>query len=219
MITLAAVCALGAISPGPSLLVILNVAGDRGERAGIMAAWAHALGVGLWAALSLAIWQTVLTRASWLVDYISMIAAIYLLYLAAILLLDVIKKRRDPQVLNNRRSDQSSPISESEIEEGSTQLRSSQQAALAGLSIAIANPKLMIFFSTIYPQVIPEHLSDFGYLIAVFIPLLIDGSWYHLVVSTASRAGLLPALSDKRWITHLCTAILFIYIAAQALIG
>ncbi|HKI74867.1 MAG TPA: LysE family transporter, partial [Pseudomonadales bacterium] len=43
------VCALGAMSPGPSLAVVIRNTVSNGGREGVATAWAHAVGVGLYA--------------------------------------------------------------------------------------------------------------------------------------------------------------------------
>src|SRR6056297_690961 len=50
--SLAAVCAMGAMSPGPSLALVLRHTLGGGRLPGIAAALAHALGVGFYALLT-----------------------------------------------------------------------------------------------------------------------------------------------------------------------
>lgn len=46
------ICVLGAMSPGPSLAVVLRQTVSNGRGHGILAGCSHSLGVGLWAAMT-----------------------------------------------------------------------------------------------------------------------------------------------------------------------
>ena len=48
---LALVCLLGAMSPGPSLAIVVRHTVNSGTRAGVICAVAHGFGIFLWAAL------------------------------------------------------------------------------------------------------------------------------------------------------------------------
>ena len=48
-LSLLAICCLGAISPGPSLAVVLKQTVSNSRSHGLTASWFHAAGVGLWA--------------------------------------------------------------------------------------------------------------------------------------------------------------------------
>ena len=48
---LALVCLLGAMSPGPSLAIVVRHTVTSGTRAGVICAFAHGFGIFLWAAL------------------------------------------------------------------------------------------------------------------------------------------------------------------------
>ena len=80
--TLAGICLLGAMTPGPSVVVILGVATRSGARAAVLASWTHALGVALWAFLTLYGWRLIVTHAPWAAQTISLLGAGYLIYLA-----------------------------------------------------------------------------------------------------------------------------------------
>lgn len=52
-LSLALVCMMGAMSPGPSLAVVLKHTLSGGMKNGMLAALSHGIGVGLYAAASL----------------------------------------------------------------------------------------------------------------------------------------------------------------------
>lgn len=202
--TLIMVCLLGAMSPGPSLAVILGVATQHGVRGAILASWAHALGVALWASLSLCGWQYTLEHAPKMAQVLTVLASIYLIYLAILLILGL------------RDFEQSESIT---IEEDHQILERhhAQKAALSGLMISISNPKLLIFFTTIYPQVIPHKTTGMMLIIAILIPMIIDGAWYHFIATISARMGLLKVLERHRKSILLIHAVLFFFIASQGI--
>ena len=217
-LTLMGVCLFGAMSPGPSLMVILGVASEYGSKAGVLCSWAHALGVGLWAALSVSTWYLLTDDQSALSSLIRsavlLIASFYLIYVSIKIFrqlwLTMRLKRDAPS-----RSEENLPRTQSpDIE-----TRRVLSAGKAGLSIAVANPKLLVFFSAIYPQVLPSQLSLFQLLTAVTIPILIDGLWYHFVTLFSGRLGLLRAIQKYQNVTQGVMASLLLMIGVSSLIA
>lgn len=207
LMMLLSVCVLGAMSPGPSLMVILGVAAREGPRAAALASWAHACGVGLWAALSLSGWSYTLSALPTIARLISACASAYLIYLAYQLMREALA--RGPRA----GSSLAEPSSESPSE-----FRGARNAIMAGFLISISNPKLLIFFTSIYPQVIPhQEVSGATLWIALLTPLLIDGAWYHLVSALSSRSGLLSALERHQRLIATLTALLFVGVALKGL--
>ena len=213
-LTLISVCLLGAMSPGPSLMVILGVGSEYGPRAGVISSWSHALGVGLWAALSVSAWYLLTDTQSALSEMISasvlLVASSYLIYVG----LSMCRQLFTDEPSGDDHSSSSD-------ETVSHQSRSSARlsASRAGLSIAVANPKLLLFFSAIYPQVLPKMLSPVECLIAISVPILIDGLWYHLITLFSDRLGLLSALQRYRKVTQGLMAALLLMIGVNSLIA
>ncbi len=80
-LSLALVCALGAMSPGPSLVVMVRHSLAGGRLHGIVAAWAHALGVGLYAVLTLLGLAVILKESPTVFSFITYAGAAYLAWL------------------------------------------------------------------------------------------------------------------------------------------
>ena len=62
-ISLFSICLLGAMSPGPSLAVVLNSTLGGGQRAGYLTALAHGVGVGLYGLLTVTGLAVLITRS------------------------------------------------------------------------------------------------------------------------------------------------------------
>ena len=207
ILTLTSVCILGAMSPGPSLFVILGVTTQNSYKAGIIASWTHAIGVGLWASLSLSGWHVLILSHPLIAQIISQIAALYLIYLALRLYLSKVDEATDTPTheLTDTHSKDNPPLT----------WKMMTQAGLAGFSISISNPKLLLFFSAIYPQVLPSSMGQKEIILALLIPIVIDGAWYHLVTIASHRLGLLKWLYKYQRPVMLMTALVFLFIAIR----
>jgi threonine/homoserine/homoserine lactone efflux protein len=81
-LSLALLCLFGAMTPGPSLAVVLGSSLRGGHPAGLAAALAHGLAVGLYAVLTVAGLAALLTASLKLFALLQFAAAGYLVYLA-----------------------------------------------------------------------------------------------------------------------------------------
>lgn len=193
------------MSPGPSLAVILGVAAQSGPRAAAFASWAHATGVGFWATVSLSGWSYLLARAPNVARGVTLIASLYLMSLAYTLWrrAQALKSGSDARVRPTAQSDPHDTL----------------KASLAGLFISISNPKLLIFFTTIYPQVLPEQTDGVSFALAVLIPTVIDGAWYHATSNLSAKVGLLSAIGRHQRLVALLNALVFLLISVRGLWG
>lgn len=218
LFTLAGVCLLGAMTPGPSVVVILGVAARSGLRAAILASWTHALGVALWASLTLYGWRLIVTHTPWAAHTISLIGATYLIYLAYHMWSEA--ARNQPQPNPEHTSGFTSPASPAASPahplEHHSQAHLSRDG-LAGLMIAISNPKLILFFTAIYTQILPLNPSPSDQVLALMTPTLIDGTWYSFAVIVASRFGLLSFLERHKVKTLYVTSALLVMISIHTL--
>ncbi|MFM2485992.1 LysE family translocator [Celerinatantimonas yamalensis] len=167
---LAMVCLLGAMSPGPSLAMVIRHTVGGGRRNGLVAAWCHTSGIAVYAALTVFGLATLLVQARSLFALIAMIGGGYLIWLG----------------WGSFRCDQSAttlPIT-------STQ-SSLLAAARDGLSISLLNPKILLFFIALFSPFVVQSAHR-GWLIAT--PWVIDGCWYSLVVLLLSQARILDWL-------------------------
>ena len=69
------------MSPGPSLAVVVSASLQRGKAAGLAVAWGHALGVALYALLTILGVATLITAVPALFKAIQVAGAVYLIYL------------------------------------------------------------------------------------------------------------------------------------------
>ena len=80
-LSLALVCLLGAMSPGPSLAIVVRHSVISGTRAGVICALSHGFGIFLWAALMVSgLGALLLAQPTWF-DGLRVLGAGFLLYL------------------------------------------------------------------------------------------------------------------------------------------
>lgn len=171
---LASACLAGAASPGPSLAVVLANTMAGGRAAGLLTAWAHAMGVGLYAAVTVFGLASLVTEYPTLYRGMQVGGALYLLWMAHGLLL----------------SEASTMTSEAAGAHSTSALRD-------GFTIAFLNPKLAVFMLALFSQFVSPDASLAVALLLVATATLIDGLWYSAVTLLLSRRGWLDALRSR----------------------
>ena len=168
---LALVCLLGAMSPGPSLAIVVRHTVTSGTRAGVICAVAHGFGIYLWAALMVSgLGALLLAQPTWFVG-LRALGAGFLLYLGC-------------RALMAHRG-----ASANAIEANSA----SGKAAREGLVIALSNPKIAVFFAALFSQFIQPDATVKTQLMIATTAALIDALWYTVVAVLLSR----PARSGR----------------------
>ncbi len=170
--SLALVCMMGAMSPGPSLAVVLKHSLNGGMKNGMLAALSHGFGVGLYAAASLLGLGALMLQFPTVYQFLVYLGAAYLAYLGL-------------KILFSKPNDSELQVQKSAV--------SSSKALQDGFAIAFLNPKLAIFFLALFSQFIdPENLTlNIGIIMCLTV-FVIDTGWYLLV-------ALLTDVSKKRF--------------------
>jgi threonine efflux protein len=197
--SLALVCMMGAMSPGPSLAVVLKHSLNGGMKNGMLAALSHGFGVGLYAAASLLGLGALMLQFPTVYQFLVYLGAAYLVYLGL-------------KILFSKPNDSELQVQKSAV--------SSSKALQDGFAIAFLNPKLAIFFLALFSQFIdPENLTlNIGIIMCLTV-FVIDTGWYLLV-------ALLTDVSKKRfgftkqnvWLDRLL-GMVFIALAIKVVIG
>lgn len=172
-LSLLLICVLGAMSPGPSLAVVLRQTVSNGRGHGIVAGCAHALGVGVWAVAT--IWGLGLLVSQHQLAYqlVSWLGAGYLAWLGY----NALRYAASPMLV---------------AEAGARE--SYWKAAGSGALISLLNPKLAVFFTALFAQFVSADQTLQDQVIMVLTATLVDGIWYVLVALLFSHAHLLTWL-------------------------
>lgn len=196
-ISLAAVCAMGAMSPGPSLALVLRHTLGGGRLPGVAAALSHALGVGLYALLTVWGLGALIVRFPLLFQAITWGGAVYLAWLG----------------IKALRAGRTGALS------AEAMATSRGQAAREGMLVALGNPKLILFFIALLSQFVTPDMSLAARAIIVLTAMIIDGGWYVLVAVSLSHSRVLPWLQARaHWINR-ATGVLLLALALRVVAG
>ena len=185
----AIVCLLGAMSPGPSLALIIRNSINYNRMSGIIASIAHGLGICVYATVTVIVLEFILKNSQAIFFIIQICGSLFLVILGLIFIL---KKNNEKQI-------------------ETSQIHSSSFAQ--GFIIAIINPKILIWFTAIYSQFIDINATFLNKTILVLTPSIIDTVWYSLVAILVTGYGLKEILNKKKFIIQKIIGGLLILIA------
>ena len=196
-LSLISICLLGAMSPGPSLAVVVRhtLGGSRAK--GILCAWAHSLGIGVYAFITLLGLAVVIQEAPTVFQGISIAGALFLIWLG------IQAFRKSGNITEKLSGGQST---------------STIQAVRDGLAISLLNPKILIFFLALFSQLVPEAEGITGRVAMVITPVFIDGAWYTLVALLLSQPFVLSRLKAHAALVDRLTGAALILLAIRVLV-
>ena len=185
---------LGAISPGPSLLMVIRNTIVGGRRRGVMCAVGHGIGFGLYAGVAI-FGLIVLLEQAPQVFLVLQLIGIALLFWYGWLMWHHAKD---------------------EIEES---IEGEARGFLEGFSIAFFNPKIALFLVAVLAQVLDAGMSLATKLVIGFIGMAIDMIWYVLVAVFLTGTPILDWLRDNGSIVNRVTALVLWGFACSVTIG
>ncbi|MGL6312262.1 LysE family translocator [Vibrio sp. WXL103] len=188
------VCLLGAMSPGPSLAMVAKHSLAGGRINGLATAWAHAIGIGFYAMITITGLGVLLEQAPVVFKIITLLGAGYLAYLGW-----------------NALHSKGGVVEK--LEKG--QPTSTWQAAREGLMIALLSPKIMVFFTALFSQFVALADSLANHAVIVLTPLIVDGLWYTLITLLLSSAALLERVRSRAQLIDRLTGVVLIALAVR----
>ncbi|WP_018692853.1 LysE family translocator [Algicola sagamiensis] len=174
--SLFALVLLGAMTPGPSLAIIAKHALAGGRIHGLVAAWSHAIGIGVYACLSLLGLAVIFQESPVLFKVISYAGAAFLAYLG----------------LNAFRAKGGIATKIEKAEKTSL-----SQAAREGFLISILNPKTALFFTALFSQFVAISHQMTDKFVLVSTPLIVDGLWFSFISFVLSRGRVLEYIRSR----------------------
>jgi len=195
-LTVVSICLLGAMSPGPSLAVVLQQTLSGGRKTGLIAAVAHGLGIGLYALLCISGIAVIITASSLLFTVLQWLGAGYLIWLG-------IKGLR----------------AKASGDEQLTDAPTTGSAARDGFLVVFLNPKVAVFFIALFSQVIGSETTLLEKSAYTATALFIDMGWYVIVAWSFSNPRWLGSLQQNRvWLERIFGVVL-ITLAIRLLAG
>lgn len=132
------ICLLGASSPGPSLLVIIKHSVADGRRAGIRASVGHGIGVFIYALASASGLSFILDTNPFLFSIIQILGALFLIWIGISTVMASLKAKRESILQKESDAQQKAVLISNHFRDG--------------FIIAIFNPKILVFFSSLFSQ-------------------------------------------------------------------
>ena len=189
------VCLLGAMSPGPSMMVVINNAIFKNKFNGILTAIGHGFGIGIYALFAVIGVGLIIKTNVFIFNSLKFLSIIFLFYLGI-------------QAINKK----------NQIEYDKTNIKSGMQSFLQGLSISILNPKIFIWFIAIYSQFMSLDNTYFFNISLVLIASIVDALWYLLLVNLVTFHSILELIKNKSYLMQKIVGFLFIIISMILLI-
>ncbi len=162
----AAVCIAGAMSPGPSLALIIRNSSKYNRLGGILSAVGHGLGMGVYAIFAVTGLSIIILTNIYIFKLIQ-IVGIAFLFVFGILFIFQKNEKIDFNVSQNKLN-----------------------SFLQGFSISILNPKILIWFSAVFSQFVKNESTFLTNSILVITASAIDCIWYILVALIVTSYGL-----------------------------
>ena len=191
---LLSICLLGAMSPGPSLAVVLSSTLGLGRSAGFQTAWAHGAGVALYGLLTVTGLALIVTSSPGIFLALQVAGALYLIYLGTKSLRQALGSaalEQDPITVGN--------------------------PATAGFLVAFLNPKLAVFMLALFSQFLDPTFGFKEKSIMVATIGITDALWYSLVALLVSQARFRRQVQQSARIVDAILGVILIALALTVL--
>ena len=198
----------GAMSPGPSLALIIQTSIVSGRTAALTAALAHGIGVGLYALLVVIGLSQVVDRAPWVMTGLQIAGGLFLLYLGAKMARAAVAARHGPDTSDG-----------SEVLRAEKESPRHERHFAKGFLIVFLNPKIIIFFLAVFSQFLSTAQTTAMQLIAAGLAGVIDAAWYAVVALFMTHPAFAMRLLRLRTAADLAFAGLFCLLGSSALLS
>ena len=190
------ICLLGAMSPGPSMIVVINNAIFKGRSNGILTAIGHGVGIGIYALFAVIGIGLLIQTNIVLFKSIKILSIIFLFYLGV----QAIFKKKN-------------------IDFQSNNLQSGTKSFFQGLTISILNPKILIWFIAIYSQFMSVNNDYFLNISLIIIASIVDALWYLFLVCIVTSKVIFKIIQNKLSTLETVVGYIFITISLFLLIN
>ena len=192
------ICIFGAISPGPSLAVILRNTLSGGRTQGVMSGIGHGLGITFYAVVAVAGLVAIINTIPHFFSIAQIAGSFFLIWLGGKMIISFFK--------NDFAANENMPSK-----------NSVHQGFLEGFLIAFLNPKIAVWLLALFSQFVQPDALLAEQFVLVSTVGVIDASWYCLVAFLASSDRLVKGLQHNASRIDLGMGILLIILAAGIL--
>ncbi len=190
------VCLLGAMSPGPSMVVVINNAIYKNKINGILTAIGHGIGIGVYAFFAVLGIGIIIKTNLFLFNTIKILSIFFLFYLGF-------------QAIFNG----------SKMNFENNAIKYGVKSFFEGFGISILNPKILIWFLAIYSQFMSVSNNNILNISLILIASAVDALWYILLVNLVTAKGVLEKIKNKAQSIQKLIGYVFIIISIFLIIG
>lgn len=170
----------GAMSPGPSVALVLRTAITYGRSSALAVALAHGVGISVYALAVVLGLAALIQNSVFFMNALQIGGALFLLYLGCRMLFGGIRALTEATREGGDGTDQVTSKDNNSV-------LGLWQHALNGFLIVFFNPKVVIFFVAIFSQFLSTEQLISTQVFAALMAGLIDAAWYALVGILASN--------------------------------
>ena len=183
------VCLLGAMSPGPSMAVVIHNAIFKGRYNGILTSIGHGLGISIYATFAVLGLGLIIETNIIIFNSLKILSIIFLIFIG-------MKSILNKEKLNLEKKD----VKEKTI------------SFLQGFSISILNPKILVWFIAIYSQFMSVNNELIFNIYLVLIAGIVDAFWYIFLTLAVTTASALTFFQTKILLIKKIQGFLFVAI-------
>ena len=190
------VCLLGAMSPGPSMAVVIHNAIFKGRYNGILTSIGHGIGIAVYATFAVLGLGLVIKTNIFIFNGLKILSIIFLIFIG-------LKSIFNKEKLNIEKKD----------------TKENTVSFLQGFSISILNPKIFVWFIAIYSQFMSANNEIIFNIYLVSIAGIVDACWYIILTLVVTTASALSFFQTKLMFLQKAQGLLFISIGFVLLLN
>ncbi len=191
---------LGAISPGPSLIVVLRNTMLGGRKQGVACAFGHGIGFGIYAISAVFGLVILLDKNPQIFQILQLIGILLLVYYGWKMWHAIITEKIDEAGILNSVNQQ-------------------RQGFMEGFSIAFFNPKIALFLVAVLAQVLKPGMTIETKVAVGLLGMFIDTTWYLIVALALTGTPALETLRNNSLIVNRVTALVLWAFATAVLVA
>ena len=189
------VCLLGAMSPGPSMALVINNAVFKGRHNGILTSLGHGIGIAVYATFAVLGLGLIIKTNIYIFNSLKILSIIFLIFIG---FKSIINKEKLILETNNTKENTIS--------------------FLQGFGIAILNPKIFVWFVAIYSQFMSINNNLFFNIHLISIAGIIDAFWYIILTIAVTTKSALDFFQKRIYLIQKIQGFFFITIGLTLLI-
>ena len=196
---IAAVNLLAIASPGPAFFLVSRSAAGRSRAVGVATALGVSVAAGLWAVAAIFGVALLMTKLTTVYGLVQLAGGAYLIWLG----------------LSAWSASQRGEEAPAEADAGRGLSSSLRGAVLTGGMLSLTNPKMIIYFTSIFVALFPTHAPLWVHLTALAIVIAEEVLWWVLVAYLFSQARMQAAYRRVRGVLDRVMGVAFVAFGAR----